>query len=277
MLASRLPGILSEMTEAEAVSTAAVQSIGHSGFDIEQWRLRPFRSPHHTASGVALVGGGGHPKPGEISLAHNGVLFLDELPEFDRRVLEVLRQPLESGVISISRAAMQTEFPANFQLIAAMNPCPCGYLSDSTNRCRCTADQVKRYRNRLSGPLIDRIDMHVYLQAVSHAMLSPSATRAPEETTETVRQRVEKGRSIQLARAEKPNAAYDVADVHAHCKIEEASRLFLEKAAEKLNLSARAFHRILKVARTIADLDGKSNIEMSHLSQAIQYRQLDRQ
>lgn len=277
MLASRLPGILSEMTEEEAVSTAAVQSIGHNGFDIRQWRQRPFRSPHHTASGVALVGGGGHPKPGEISLAHNGVLFLDELPEFDRRVLEVLRQPLESGVISISRAAMQTEFPANFQLIAAMNPCPCGYQSDSANRCRCTSDQVKRYRNRLSGPLIDRIDMHVYLQAVPHSVLSPTGKRPPEECTQTIRQRVEKGRLIQLTRAQKPNAAYDVADIHAHCQIDEAAQQFLEKAAEKLNLSARAFHRILKVSRTIADLDGVLDIEMSHLSQAIQYRQLDRQ
>lgn len=274
MLASRLPGILPTMTEAEAISSAAIQSICHNGFDIKNWKKRPFRAPHHTASGVALVGGGSHPKPGEISLAHHGVLFLDELPEFDRRVLEVLREPLESGSISISRAAMQTEFPADFQLIAAMNPCPCGYHADRSDQCRCTLDQIKRYRNRLSGPLLDRIDMHVQLQPVPHSMLRPSENSSREDSTELVRQRVERGRSVQIKRAEKPNANLTITDIQAHCRIDDKTQTLLEKAAQKLNLSARAFHRILKVARTIADLDFSTDIETGHVGEAIQYRQL---
>ncbi|MCG6860219.1 MAG: YifB family Mg chelatase-like AAA ATPase, partial [Chromatiaceae bacterium] len=205
MLANRLPGILPTMSEAEALEAAAVRSVsGREPFDPRSWLQRPFRAPHHTASGVALVGGGSNPRPGEISLAHQGVLFLDELPEFDRRVLEVLREPLESGHIHISRAARQAEFPARFQLVAAMNPCPCGYLGDPNSRCRCTAEQVTRYRARISGPLLDRIDLHVEVPRVSVDDLN-APTAAGAETSDQVRARVEAARARQLARAGKPN------------------------------------------------------------------------
>jgi len=274
MLATRLPGILPSMTEKEALESAAIQSISFQGFKLENWKKRVFRAPHHTASGVALVGGGSHPHPGEISLAHNGVLFLDELPEFDRRVLEVLREPLESGRIIISRAARQAEFPARFQLIAAMNPCPCGYLSHPNGRCHCTADQVQRYRSRISGPLLDRIDMHIEVPPVPLKEIQ-SAT-IEEETSETVRQRVVKAHQRQLQRSQHANALMNTQDIKRFCQLDKSATLLLEQAVTALGLSARSHNRILKVARTIADLKDENNISKHHISEAIGYRRLDR-
>jgi magnesium chelatase family protein len=273
MLASRLPGILSEMTEQEAVATATVHSISAQGFKVEQWRQRPFRAPHHTASAVAMVGGGSQPRPGEISLSHNGVLFLDELPEFDRKVLEVLREPIESGKITISRAANQAEFPARFQLVAAMNPCPCGYLGEA--RCHCTEDQVRRYRTKVSGPLMDRIDMLVEVPPVSQSLLRPTENEQQEENSATVRQRVLQAREIQMRRAGKANYLLANKELEEHCKLSESNYQLVEHAISRLGLSARAYHRILKVARTIADLAHSEHIQTSHLSEAIGYRRLD--
>tara|TARA_R110002049_G_scaffold221841_18_gene393354 strand:+ start:700 stop:2205 length:1506 start_codon:yes stop_codon:yes gene_type:complete len=273
MLASRLPSILAEMTEQEAVETATVHSISSQGFKVEQWRQRPFRSPHHTASAVAMVGGGSQPRPGEISLAHNGVLFLDELPEFDRKVLEVLREPIESGKITISRAANQAEFPARFQLIAAMNPCPCGYLGEA--RCHCTEDQVRRYRAKVSGPLMDRIDMLVEVPPVAKSMLRPTQEKDKEEDSATVCKRVIQARKRQMDRAGKTNAMLDNKELDAYCSLSESNYLLLEHAISRFGLSARAYHRILKVARTIADLANSDQIQTAHLSEAIGYRRLD--
>lgn len=274
MLATRLIGILPLMTEEEALESAVVQSISHHGFASSDWRRRPMRSPHHTASAVALVGGGSQPRPGEISLAHHGVLFLDELPEFDRRVLEVLREPLESGHIVISRAARQATFPAKFQLIAAMNPCPCGYFGHSSGRCRCTAQQVQRYRAKISGPLLDRIDLHVEVPSVDFSKMQSAIG---EEGSEVVRQRVVRARQQQWQRAGKPNQRLENAEVAKYCALEPKLERFLEKSADKLGLSARAYQRILKVARTIADLDQSYPIRHNHLSEALSYRCLDRQ
>lgn len=275
MLASRLPGILPSMNGDEALEAAAVASISERGFTVEQWQQRPFRAPHHTASGVALVGGGSNPRPGEISLADHGVLFLDELPEFDRKVLEVLREPLESGRITISRAARQAEFPARFQLVAAMNPCPCGYLGHSNGRCHCTGEQVQRYRSRVSGPLMDRIDMHVEVPNVPQAVLRASPNEQGENSA-VVRQRVEVARTKQTARSNKPNAVLKNREVQQHCGISDDDSKLLEQAIDRLGLSARAYHRILKVARTIADLAGEKDIATPHLTEAIAYRRLDR-
>ncbi len=283
MLASCLPGLLPAMSETESLETAAVRSVSDGGFDAACWSQRPFRQPHHTASGVALVGGGSNPRPGEISLAHNGVMFLDELPEFDRRVLEVLREPLESGRITISRAARQAEFPARFQLVAAMNPCPCGYLGDSSRDCRCSAERVARYRDRISGPLMDRIDMHIEVPRVPAEALHGAAAKAAEGSA-AVRRRVEAARKRQLQRIGRsnhtigrPNSALSPREVENVCRLDGAGRTLLYRAMERLQLSARAYHRILKVARTIADLDGQSEIRRAHLSEAIGYRRLDRQ
>jgi len=275
MLASRLPGILPRMTDDEAMEAAAVQSVSHQGFSLSRWKRRPFRAPHHTASGVALVGGGGNPMPGEISLAHHGVLFLDELPEFDRRVLEVLREPLESGSITISRAARQADFPARFQLVAAMNPCPCGYLGDANGRCHCTADQIRNYRTRVSGPLLDRIDLHVEVPAVPNAdLLAPGNCDA--EPSAQVRERVQAARTRQQQRSGVANFRLDTKQIGQVCALDADNRRLLELAMQRLSLSARATHRILKVARTVADLDGAERISSTHLSEAIQYRCLDR-
>ncbi|MDH5408632.1 MAG: YifB family Mg chelatase-like AAA ATPase [Gammaproteobacteria bacterium] len=274
MLASRLPGILPPMTETEALETAALQSVSDQGFKISQWRQRPFRTPHHTASGVALVGGGSHPRPGEISLANNGVMFLDELPEFDRRVLEVLREPLESGRITISRAARQAEFPSRFQLIAAMNPCPCGYLGHSNGRCHCTVEQVQRYRNRISGPLMDRIDMHIEVPSVPLTVMQEAESGS--EDSRTVQQRVIKAREKQLRRTGKPNCQLDNREINKDCRLNKNDQALLERAIEQLGLSARAYHRVLKLARTIADLADQDQIQTQHVSEAIGYRRLDR-
>jgi len=271
MLAQRLPGILPPMTDAEAIEACAVRSVANEPFDVRAWRQRPYRAPHHTASGVALVGGGSHPRPGEISLAHHGVLFLDELPEFDRRVLEVLREPMESGRIVISRAARQAEFPARFQLVAAMNQCPCGYAGDADGRCHCTPDAIARYRGRISGPLLDRFDIISDVPRIP--LMELNAKRgAHDEDSATVRTRVTAARNIAMQRADKPNAALAVREIERDCALGDAERTLLERAMEKLSLSARAYHRVLRVARTIADLAGRERIAREHLAEAVQYR-----
>jgi magnesium chelatase family protein len=274
MLAHRLPGILPPMAQTEAMETATVASVSSRGFRVSEWGRRPFRAPHHTASAIALTGGGSHPRPGEISLAHNGVLFLDELPEFSRHVLEVLREPLESGSISISRSAHQAEFPARFQLVAAMNPCPCGYLGERGGRCRCSPGQFYRYRSRISGPLLDRLDLHIALKSVDTASLS--ARPSPNDASAAVAARVIRARYIQAERQQNWNAHLENSGVHAHCLPDKEGREVLERAMQRFGLSARAYHRILKVARTIADLDGLPSVSGIHVGEAVMYRQLDR-
>ncbi|MBU0499179.1 MAG: YifB family Mg chelatase-like AAA ATPase [Gammaproteobacteria bacterium] len=275
MLARRLPGILPPMTESESIESASILSVSSGGFDPAAWGRRPFRAPHHSASGAALVGGGSNPRPGEISLAHNGVLFLDELPEFDRRVLEVLREPLENGSITISRAARQAEFPARFQMVAAMNPCPCGYLGDTTRPCRCSAEQVKHYRGRISGPLLDRIDMHVEVPRVPAELLLNKAGVTHEESSRIIQARVMAARSRQLERAGTANCNLSPMQIEQFCWPEDAGMRLLQGAMSKLGLSARAYHRVLKVARTIADLAGDALIKGPHVAEAIGYRRLD--
>ncbi len=270
MLAARFPGILPAMSEDEALQTAAVQSL-NGGFRLENWKRRPYRSPHHTASAVALVGGGGNPRPGEISLAHHGVLFLDELPEFSRQVLEVLREPLETGHITISRAARQADFPARFQLLAAMNPCPCGYLGHSNNKCRCTPDQIARYRARISGPLLDRIDIQIEVPALPDNELMQASSGEPSAA---IRARVEASRAVQMARQGKPNALLTSAEIDQYCVADSAGEALLKQAIARLNLSARAYHRVLKLARSIADLAGSPKVAATHIAEAIQYRRL---
>jgi magnesium chelatase family protein len=276
MLASRMPGILPPLTESEALQVAAVRSIAkRSSHPITPTDcVRPFRNPHHTASAVALIGGGSAPRPGEISLAHNGVLFLDELPEFQRKALEVMREPLESGEIIISRASAQMMFPARFQLIAAMNPCPCGYFGDREGRCRCSTDQVRRYRDRISGPLLDRIDLHINVPSLKKGELQQLRGG---ETSVMVRQRVLTCRELQWLRNHgKTNSQLDSQGLEQHCRLGKSEQQLMEKALEKLHLSARAYHRILKVARTIADLAHAEHISQQHIAEALSYRQLDR-
>ncbi len=275
MLAARLPTILPELDEQQAQETAAIASISDHGLDVTKWRQPPFRAPHHTASAAALVGGGSNPKPGEISLSHHGALFLDELPEFDRKVLEVLREPMETGHITISRANRQADFPARFQLIAAMNPCPCGYLGDASGRCRCTSEQVARYRARVSGPLLDRIDMHLEVPRVPLEVLR-KGSKEGDENSQTIRQRVIAARQIAQQRQGKPNSALNAKEVKKFCELTEAGHVLLEQAMEKFGLSHRAYHRILKLARSIADLAESPTISIAHLSEAISYRKLDR-
>ena len=275
MLAARLPGLMPPMSEEEAIEVAAIASVSQGGFDVSRWGQRPFRAPHHTASGVALVGGGSTPRPGEITLAHLGTLFLDELPEFDRSVLEVLREPLESGQITVSRAARQSDFPARFQLIAAMNPCPCGYLGDSSGKCRCTPDQVSRYRAKISGPLLDRIDLQLFVPRVERETLTASRD-GTAETSATVRARVAEAYGLQLARAGKPNGRLGPKEIERDCVLDAPTKQLLDTAMSRMGLSARAYHRVLKVSRTIADLAGAPAISAAHLAEALRMRELDR-
>jgi len=268
MLASRLPGLLPQLSEQEALETATVNSVARQPFHPHRWRNRPFRSPHHTCSAVSLVGGGSRPEPGEISLAHNGVLFLDELTEFPRKVLDVLREPLEAGEITVSRAAHKAVFPAKFQLIAALNPSPSGDLEDR----RHTPDQILKYLNRISGPFLDRIDLQVNVPRLSKEQL-----RATEHLSSVqLRPLVEKAMEIQFARCDKLNADLTNGEVQQHCGLDETNREFLEMAMVKLQLSIRALQRILKISRTIADLEQCEFIERQHLAEALSYRALDR-
>jgi len=271
MLAQRLPGLLPPMTEAEALASAALASLA-SAFDASRWKQRPFRAPHHSATAPALVGGGSPPRPGEISLAYGGVLFLDEIAEMPRAALEALREPLETGRITISRAARQASFPARFQLIAAMNPCPCGWLGaplGSAQSCRCTPDIVARYQGKLSGPLIDRIDLQVEVPAVRPGELM-GATDG--ERSAAIAQRVRAARERQIARQGHTNAELPVDELQTHCALDDASRQLLQRAAERLGWSGRSLHRVLKVARSIADLAGSERIRPLHLSEAMQWR-----
>jgi len=278
MLARRLPTILPALTLREAVEITKIYSVGGL-LDRKSPVIasRPFRFPHHTISDAGLVGGGHHPRPGEISLAHHGVLFLDELPEFRRNVLDALRQPLEDGVVTISRSAASVSYPAMFTLMAAMNPCPCGHFGDMIRPCSCSAHQIRNYRSRVSGPLLDRIDLHVEVPAVRYGCL----TRDEEgESSAAIRERVEQARRIQADRfpgtATPLNARMPAGDLRKHCALDDEGRRFLEMAVEKLGLSARAFSRIIKVGRTIADLEGSACLRAHHLSEAVQYRSLDR-
>ncbi len=268
MLAQRFAGLLPAMTIDEALESAAVASLA-GRFSLARWAQRPTCSPHHTASAVALVGGGSPPRPGEISLAHHGVLYLDEMPEFPRAALEALREPLESGSITISRAARRSEFPARFQLIGAMNPCPCGYLGSQQKSCRCTPDQVARYQSKLSGPLLDRIDLHVEVPALAAADLLQAQ---PGETSASIRQRCGAARERSVARQGKLNQALQPKEIDAHLLLDDAAVKFLNIAATRLAWSARSTHRALKVARTIADLAAAHSIEVTHMAEAMQYR-----
>jgi magnesium chelatase family protein len=268
MLAHRFSGLLPDMSTQEALQSAAIASLA-GRFSMAQWGLRPTCCPHHSASAVALVGGGSPPRPGEISLAHHGVLFLDELPEFPRSALEALREPLEAGTITISRAARRAEFPARFQLIAAMNPCPCGYLGSTLRACRCTPDQVARYQGRLSGPLLDRIDLHVQVGALPPSEL---LTTSNGEPSAIIRQRSHEARKRALARQGKANQALEGKDIETHSHLDDDAGKFLNKAATRLGWSARGTHRTLKVARTIADLAGSAQTSLTHVAEALQYR-----
>ncbi len=272
MLASRLPGLLPALDEREMLDVAAIYSVAAQPLE-RVARSRPFRAPHHTASAIALVGGGTQPRPGEISLAHSGVLFLDELPEFPRQVLEVLREPLESGEVRISRAKAQACYPARFQLVAAMNPCPCGYHGSSERNCRCSPDQVRRYRDKISGPLLDRIDMHVPVNNLRQGELH---TPASGDSSEQVRERVEACRARQIARQGKTNHQLSAPELEKFCSLTNTDKQLLEQAINRLGLSTRAYHRVIKLARTLADMDSRAAIATQDITEALSYRSLDR-
>ncbi len=269
MLATRLPGLLPPLDENEAMEVAGIASISGPGFDPARWGQRPFRSPHHAASANAIVGGGSRLQPGEISLAHRGVLFMDELPEFDHRVLEALREPLETGTITLARANDRLTLPAEFQLVAAMNPCPCGYLGDPANRCRCGPRRVRRYRDRLSGPLLDRIDLHLEVPRVELRALRGAASA---HQSSAVAECVRGARRFQMERQSCCNARLGQPGIEAHCHVDPATGELLELLGERLRLSARGYHRLLKVARTIADLEGVGPIGVAHVTEAATLR-----
>lgn len=275
MLASRLPGILPPVDDQAALEVAAIASVSGQGIDLSTWRRLPFRAPHHTCSNVAVVGGGRPPRPGEISLAHHGVLFLDELPEFGRHVLESLREPLESGHITISRAACSAVFPARFQLIAAMNPCPCGYATATHRECRCSPEQVARYQSKISGPLLDRLDMHVEVGQLPPALLQQAAD-APQETSACVKARVMAARSRQSERQGKSNAQLSVPELEQHARLTPGASALLLRVMDKFQLSARAYHRLVKLGRTLADLANVDDLTEAHIAEAVSYRCLDK-
>jgi len=275
MLASRLPSILPNLSNAEAVEVASIYSLTGTARETEKLFSAPFRAPHHTASSVALVGGGSHPSPGEISLAHHGVLFLDELPEYGRSVLEVLREPIESGEIRISRANATINFPARFQLLAAMNPCPCGFSGHPKVACTDTPQQIQNYRRKLSGPLLDRFDLHVEVAFQAGAVLLGKS--APAESSAVVYQRVKQARQRQLDRQNKLNSELKPAELEHFCALQPQTQSMLERAMDKLALSARGAHRVIRVARTLADLSGDEQLDITHLGEALAYRGLDRQ
>ncbi|MEX0386881.1 YifB family Mg chelatase-like AAA ATPase [Spiribacter onubensis] len=270
LLAARLPGLLPAMNSAEAMESAAIHSVAAGEFDPTNWGRRPFRHPHHSASARALTGGGARPRPGEISLAHHGVLFLDELPEFPREALEALREPLETAAISVSRASRKIRFPARFQLVAAMNPCPCGHLGDSDNDCRCTPSQIQQYCNRISGPLLDRIDLQIDVPPLAADELDNGSV---PETTATVRERVRAARDRQMNRDGMPAAALSAAVTRQRCRLDQKSRGLMKSATRKLGLSARGWHRCLRIARTIADLEGHDRVTSTHVGEALAYRE----
>ncbi|MDY7032367.1 MAG: YifB family Mg chelatase-like AAA ATPase, partial [Thermodesulfobacteriota bacterium] len=278
MLARRIPTILPDMSFEEAIETTKIHSVmGLVDNNSALVVTRPFRSPHHTISDAGLIGGGQIPKPGEVSLSHNGVLFLDELPEFKKNVLEVMRQPMEDGRVTISRAVTSLTYPAQFMLVAAMNPCPCGFYTDSHHECGCTSPQVQKYKAKISGPLLDRIDIHIEVPSVRYKDLSDDRSG---ESSETIKKRINAARDTQMNRLKGKkihcNAQMQSRDIKRYCNIGEGSKRLLETAIDKLGLSARAYNRILKVARTIADLEGRSEISSDHVSEVIQYRSLDR-
>lgn len=275
MLANRFRTILPSLSDEQALETASIASISRHGFDVKEWKTVPFRSPHHTSSSAALVGGGRPPKPGEISLAHHGILFLDELPEFQRQVLESLREPLEAGCITVSRAQFQMIFPAKFHLIAAMNPCPCGYAGSPRDECHCSSEQIKRYLHKISGPLLDRIDMQIEVARLSPKELTETQ-KTSCESSEVVKQRVIKARLIQIKRQGKINHKLSAPELETCCSLQQDSKKLLQQVAEKLNFSARVLHRMIKIARTIADLNQEDIIQKKHISEALQYRRLDR-
>ncbi len=274
MLAQRFPGLLPNMSEEEALELASIESLVDANWEHNRWRSRPFRSPHHSASTAALIGGGSIPRPGEISRAHNGVLFLDELTEFHSKALDSLREPLESGVINISRAAIQLQFPCKFQFLAAANPCRCGYLGDPNGLCQCTPLQVARYLGKLSGPLLDRIDVQVKVDSISIEIIRRDQNN--NESSDQVRQRVINARQRQWARQGKLNCELDVPETHLYCQTDQAGEKFIQAVFEKLKLSMRGYHRILKLARTIADSNQSESINREHLSTAMSLRHLDR-
>jgi magnesium chelatase family protein len=274
MLASRLPGLLPPLSLEEQLELASIQSVSTNDSGQVLQQQRPLRQPHHTVSAVALVGGGSTPKPGEISLAHQGVLFLDELTEFDRKVLEVLREPLESGRICISRASAQVSFPCHFQLVAAMNPCPCGYLGDSSGRCRCNPDQIRRYQSKISGPLLDRLDLHIEVPTLAEQELNAAPDN--NETSVQVRQRVAQARARQHQRQGLLNSQLSGRQAEQACGLSETDRTMLGQALTRLGLSARAYHRVLRVALTLADMEGAGSVNQGHLLESLSYRKQER-